>query len=51
LQLIEIARNLTIWLGDLAQNLPQGLHLHAELPHVVFEVAFTLRAPHPGSGA
>jgi len=31
--------------------LPQGLHLHAELPHVVFEVAFTLRAPHPGSGA
>src|SRR5438094_5711565 len=40
LKLIEIGRHFTIRLGDFAQDFPQGLHLLAELPHVVLEVAF-----------
>ena len=41
LELIKVARDLAIRLGDLAQDFPQRLHLLAELPHVVLEVAFT----------
>src|SRR5206468_2242363 len=60
LKLIEIGRHFTIRLGDFAQDFPQGLHLLAELPHVVLEVAFAhahspsnrrgLKSPHFPSG-
>src|SRR5207249_10065544 len=60
LKFIEVARNLPVRLRDLAQDIPQGLHLLSELPHVVLEVGFaharspskprSLKSPHFPSG-
>src|SRR2546425_12471313 len=60
LEFVEVARDLPVRLRDRAQDLPQGLHLLAEFPHVVLEVAFAparspskrrgLKSPHFPSG-